>query len=738
MLILFIITIYNLNGQSISFQTFMNPVIPGDHPDCTLTRIGNYFYTTGSSFSTTPKIYRSTDLIHWEAITQPVSNAWSQFGNNPTDGIWGGHVVFYNNKYWHFFGRAGTMYFVTANQVEGSWSSPVAMSKPASVSALGMDNSIFIDDNEKWYLLAKSGQSGNWIVELGSNGQPTGVVHDLTWINPAPSYPFSWAEGPVMWKYKGYYFYSFARNLAGGQYVFRSKTLTGEKTAWENLGNLFGSSTSTLFPGPNHNSPAVVLDDSTSWILYHSYATSEWQGQGRQGLLSMVNYDNSLKPVVDFPINSPMPSPKLKSSGIPWMVPKSDFFDSEKLNPEWSLLGYSPLSNYSLTERKGWLRLYPKNKHSTVTKNDAEHSYSLITKVDFEPTSTTHEAGIRIMNGLQTLSAKLYCTIDALERKIIKFRFDRIGYEVENTIGNVVWLKIYRENHLLTGYFSSDGKEWIQVGNSINVASMDGPQPDYNAFTGNRQGLYVIGNQADFDFYIYRDAYTPIMASSPANQFGTKLYGNDVLDDINNNDWAMYAGVEFGNDNYLRSADSLDVLASSAAAGGKIEFWLDSLDTGTKIAECDIENTGSWNTYKIYKVKTANVVNRHDLYLKFVGKGSGILFRLKSLTFISKNIETSISDNSNSQVYSNYALAQNYPNPFNPITQINYTLPNEEYIVLKVYNLIGQEVATLFEGIRQRGNYTATFDGAGLSSGVYMYQLTAKNFIAAKKLLLLK
>jgi len=66
-------------GQSPSFQTYMNPVIPGDHPDATLTRIGKDFYTTGSSFNPTPVIYHSTDLVHWEAIAQPVLMMISMF-----------------------------------------------------------------------------------------------------------------------------------------------------------------------------------------------------------------------------------------------------------------------------------------------------------------------------------------------------------------------------------------------------------------------------------------------------------------------------------------------------------------------------------------------------------------------------------------------------------------------------------------------------------------------------------
>ena len=60
-------------GQSTSFMTYMNPVIPGDHPDCTLSKVGNHYYTTGSSFNVTPVIYHSTGLIHWEAIARLVS-----------------------------------------------------------------------------------------------------------------------------------------------------------------------------------------------------------------------------------------------------------------------------------------------------------------------------------------------------------------------------------------------------------------------------------------------------------------------------------------------------------------------------------------------------------------------------------------------------------------------------------------------------------------------------------------
>ncbi|MDZ7288761.1 MAG: family 43 glycosylhydrolase [candidate division KSB1 bacterium] len=744
-------------GQSPSFSTFMNPIIPGDHPDPTLSRFGNHFYTTGSSFATTPIIYHSTDLVHWEAVSQPVSNSWPLFGTSPTDGIWGGHLVFYNNKYWHFFGHAGRMFFVTADKPEGPWSSPQEIACPPRVPGLGMDNSIFIDDDGSWYLLVKNGQVNNWIVQLGSNGQAAGAIYDLRWINPAPSYPFSWAEGPVMWKHKGYYYYSFAINIYATQRVMRSRILTGDQAAWEYLGNFFNEDDplkgTSLYRLPNHCSPAIMLDDSTWWVISQSYGTSEWEGLGRQGLLSQVRYDATGKPVADFPINAPMAAPKLPSSGIPWMVPKSDFFNSDKLNPEWRLLGYCPVSPYSLTARPGWVRLSPKNQHNTIIKSDAEHNWSLITRLDFAPQTSADEAGLRVMTGLQTLYAKLYSSLNSEGKKVIRFSFDKTSYEAENTVGNVVWLRLYRVNHSLSGYFSADGHYWTQVGKAINVATMDVQQANYNALTGNRQGLYVIGkNSADFDLYIYRDAYTPIMAESPANQYGTSRgYTTPVyiLDNIHVGDWAMYAGVEFGgNAEYDKTPDSLKVIASSATTGGTIEVWLDSLETGEKIGECSISNTGSWRTFKTFTSVVKPVSGRHDVYLKFSGTETGKLFQLQSFYFTAKgDATTAVTEPQGSRIPKRFDLEQNIPNPFgllpfNPSTTIRYALPKPAHVTLTIYNVQGIKLRTLVDTFMESGEYKTVWNATDdhnhpVASGVYFYRLETGEMSLQKKMLLL-
>jgi Secretion system C-terminal sorting domain len=85
-----------------------------------------------------------------------------------------------------------------------------------------------------------------------------------------------------------------------------------------------------------------------------------------------------------------------------------------------------------------------------------------------------------------------------------------------------------------------------------------------------------------------------------------------------------------------------------------------------------------------------------------------------------------------------YSLSQNYPNPFNPSTKINYELPKSGLVTLKVYNILGQEVATLFHGFQNAGKYIATFDAGNMASGIYFYRLQSGNFNITKKMILMK
>ncbi|HSW54416.1 MAG TPA: T9SS type A sorting domain-containing protein [Ignavibacteriaceae bacterium] len=90
------------------------------------------------------------------------------------------------------------------------------------------------------------------------------------------------------------------------------------------------------------------------------------------------------------------------------------------------------------------------------------------------------------------------------------------------------------------------------------------------------------------------------------------------------------------------------------------------------------------------------------------------------------------------EVISEYNLQQNYPNPFNPTTTINYSIPKNGLVTIKVYDILGKEVAELVNETKEAGNYSVAFNASSLASGIYFYTLTSGNFTASKKLILLK
>lgn len=85
-----------------------------------------------------------------------------------------------------------------------------------------------------------------------------------------------------------------------------------------------------------------------------------------------------------------------------------------------------------------------------------------------------------------------------------------------------------------------------------------------------------------------------------------------------------------------------------------------------------------------------------------------------------------------------FVLEQNFPNPFNPSTTIRYSLPVRSHVTLSIFNTLGQQIATLVQGEREAGYHEATFDGANLSSGGYLCRLQAGDYVATKRLLLIK
>jgi hypothetical protein len=138
-------------------------------------------------------------------------------------------------------------------------------------------------------------------------------------------------------------------------------------------------------------------------------------------------------------------------------------------------------------------------------------------------------------------------------------------------------------------------------------------------------------------------------------------------------------------------------------------------------------------------------------------QGSGTTNEPKSYTFINKKLQTGsyryrlkqIDYNGGYEYFdlesalvilppNTFALGQNYPNPSNPKSKIDYEIPLKGKVHLSLYNLLGQEVLTLVNEIKDAGYYTAEFDGSNLASGVYFYRFISEGFTSTKKMLLVK
>jgi hypothetical protein len=85
-----------------------------------------------------------------------------------------------------------------------------------------------------------------------------------------------------------------------------------------------------------------------------------------------------------------------------------------------------------------------------------------------------------------------------------------------------------------------------------------------------------------------------------------------------------------------------------------------------------------------------------------------------------------------------FALAQNYPNPFNPTTEIQFTIVNRQLATVNVYDVLGREVATLVNEVKEPGSYTVHWDASSVGSGVYFYRLRAGSFVQTRRMMLVK
>ncbi|MES2277236.1 MAG: family 43 glycosylhydrolase [Bacteroidota bacterium] len=593
-------------------NTYVNPVLPGDHPDPTLLKVGDDFYHCGSSFHFNPylPIYHSKDLIHWQVISRVLPAAKAGFvTDRPSAGVWQGAITYFYGSYWIYFSANG-QWFSKASTPAGPWSEPVQVKTNPVTGNLGYDNSIFVDDDGKPYMVIKNGQKVNRVQELGKDGQLTGEVINLDWVNAKLQY--SWAEGPVMCKRNGFYYYFPAGDVTGGQYVLRGKALTGDSTKWERLGNFFKPVTDvkTGFRRPNHISAPFQLSNGTWWTIgqsYEKYDGNDWSGMGRQTALYPVTWEGD-RPWGAAPTTQPIIKPDLPRNSIPWRSVKTDYFNGTALDLNWHFLNKKAGSRYSLNEHSGWLRLRPDTARTHLVQKETDHYYSAVTRVDCDASAAGEQAGLYLTSGSQKVSARLFTGYE--QGKKIVFELDTARRSIPNTFGQIVWLKLERSQHMLRAYCSKDGKKWVSLGAPVNARGLDKTQPNYNSWVGTSIGLFAEGKVADFDCFICKDGTATMPAAGYSNYYGVKtLDGLGVTNTSDHGGWFMLSGVELGN-----VPTTQVYIKADAKVSGQMEIWLDDLGQGKLVATIPVKAGAGW---KSYQSSLKGLTGQHDVFVKF-------------------------------------------------------------------------------------------------------------------------
>ena len=178
---------------------------------------------------------------------------------------------------------------------------------------------------------------------------------------------------------------------------------------------------------------------------------------------------------------------------------------------------------------------------------------------------------------------------------------------------------------------------------------------------------------------------------------------------------------------------------SAAGNDGKVSLtWSTATETNNKGFQVERKDnfSGKWNSLGFVN-GSGTSTERSAYAFKDQNPAAGInYYRLKQIDLNGSFSYSNIVDFNVTPL--NFVLKQNYPNPFNPATTIEYYIPVQGNVSLKVYDITGKEAASLVNENQKAGQHSVQFDATGLASGVYIYKLVTNNFSGSKKLLLLK
>ncbi len=341
---------------------------------------------------------------------------------------------------------------------------------------------------------------------------------------------------------------------------------------------------------------------------------------------------------------------------------------------------------------------------------------------------------------------------------------------VADTLGNVYVLGAVSypsdgDDFITIKYNVNGEREWIKIFNNTTSAS---PDEDPQAITLDPEGNVIVVGKAGFDF-------VTLKYSNDGNLIWQKLYhslldgqesAKDVAADLSGNIFVTgesrknqvgflyeFTTIKYDANGELQWIRNYTHTANSSDRANFIT--LDSLGNIFVTGHSFVVGIGN-DILTIKYDSNANLLwtntfdgsaNSNDwpLSMAIDKMGSVLVTGITSSTGAGYDIvtikypgNTTNLENPGDLYVQNYSLAQNYPNPFNPVTTIQYSIPQRSSVTLKVYDVLGNEVAALVNEEKDRGVYSVNFDASQLASGMYLYRIQAGSFVETKKMILIK
>lgn len=455
---------------------YSNPVIPGDHPDPSLIRVGSDYYATATTSEWAPlfPILHSRDLVNW-------TNIGAVFQNRPSWAVgnfWAPEIAKLGDTYFVYYvgrkkGGPLSIAVATASRPEGPYTDhgPLIGQDAGSIDAFPVE-----DENAKRYLIWK--EDGNsrkqptplWIQELSPDGlKLVGQMQEIL-RNDVP-WEGDVVEGPAVIRHNGYYYLFYAGNACCGrgchygQGVARARSLLGP---WEKNPKNPIITANDLWKCPGHGSLAAN-SQGQFYLLYHAYHADDFVYVGRQAVLDRVDFSEDGWPVINQGRGTATsaPAPEGRTGIQPYDF--TDEFDSPRLKFEWQWPQNSPPVAETRPANHGRLILRPDPNRAddplggVLAIETTSGQYTAETVLSRDNWAPGTIAGLSAFGDLGNALGVAYDGERIQLWRRAQKKSEMVASRPAGT-GSLLYLRLVaRQGHQMTFYVSADGQDWAQV-----------------------------------------------------------------------------------------------------------------------------------------------------------------------------------------------------------------------------------------------------------------------------------